>query len=132
VPSQINLKIDDPRTAHRLEEATGYIELGMARHAIERLDEVSGNVAIDATADYLRGQALAMLGEFKMAADRFRASARRMPLPIAALVWKTTSQCYDAAGRPDLAEKSLVLARRARRAWRQVVRQSQNRGDSPR
>ena len=98
------------RAARRVAESSGYLELGMAKQALERLEGIQSLGPLEGAVQYVRGQALRMLSRFDEAAVPLQAAAQLMPPSLARHVWLALSECYSAAGREALAAQSLAIA----------------------
>ncbi len=102
-------------SAHRirrqlwLRQAEGYLELGMARHALDTLARYGDGADRSGRASYLRGEALRSLGQHEAALRPLRIAARRLPERTTevglALGW-----CYKRTGRLDKAIAALEHA----------------------
>ena len=124
---EIEIQVDDPKVGHRIEQASGYLELGMAAQALERLKGVGSKGPIEGTLQFLRGQSLHMLARHEEAFAPLHAAALLIPPPNDSHVWRTLSECYKATGHKELAAKLLA---RSRRAVRRVVIRRRSDGNS--
>ncbi len=102
------------RILRRLSEAKGYLELGMTRHALGRLEGIRDWGPFTVAAEMLRGEAARREHRFAAAADSFETAARMLHTPHDKPVWLTLSMCYRQAGDTDRAIESLAHARGAR------------------
>ena len=101
-PNRIRLK-------RLIREAEGYLELGMARHALDVLSRVREPGTFKAQTLYLTGEALRTTGRFEEAIPLFLRAAELAPshIPVrVALGW-----CLKRTGRLDLAIQALEQAR---------------------
>lgn len=89
-------------------EAEGYLELGMAEHALQTLGRLGDPAAFDAESLYLWGESLRALERYFEAIIPLERAAKAAPDDIhirIALAW-----CYKRTGRLDLAIDSLEQA----------------------
>jgi len=91
-----------------LQHAEGYLELGMARQALEALDRLEGSAALDGNAFYLRGEALRTLEHHAEAVDALLQAADFLPENIH--IWLALGWCHKRQGRLDLAIDDLETA----------------------
>jgi len=100
------------RNRIRLEQierhAEGYLELDMARHALDELDELGEAAAGSPRALYLRGEALRELERYPEALEPLRKAAQVEPDNIH--VWLALGWCHKRTARIDLAVKALERA----------------------
>jgi len=96
------------RIAQRLREAEGYLELGMADHALRVLQQIEQPNSSQGTVDYLRGEALRSLERFEEAIEPLTRASERLPSKIT--VWIALGWCQKRTGRLDLAIESLERA----------------------
>jgi tetratricopeptide (TPR) repeat protein len=101
------------RVAKRMQQAAGYLELGMAQHALDRLDQAGEFGPFEAEIDLLRGQALGMQHRFRDAAVSIQSALLKFPAPHDKRAWLALSHCYKAAGDTQRALQSLAQARGA-------------------
>jgi len=101
------------RVAHRLREATGYMELGMYEHASRRLEDLGELGPFEAEVDLLRGEALRAQHRFKDAASSLTAAALKLPAPHNRSALLALSLCYRQAGDTTRAVQAMGLARGA-------------------
>jgi predicted Zn-dependent protease len=101
------------RVAKRLQQAIGYLELGMAQHALDGLTGLGDLGPLEAEVQLLRGQALRIQRRFDDAATAFKTAARKFPSPLDRSAWFALSQCYRQAGDTGRAIQSLARARGA-------------------
>jgi len=95
------------RRQQLIRQAEGYLELGMAQHALEVLstgedDGHSGHIL------FLRGEALKELGRYQEAIEPLRRASEVAPSRIP--TWLSLGWCYKRVGRIDLAIESLEEA----------------------
>jgi len=88
--------------------AEGYLELGMAQHALDELDELKEATTGSPRALYLRGEALRELERYPEALKPLRKAAKVDPEDIH--VWLALGWCHKRMGRVDLAVKALERA----------------------
>ena len=101
------------RVAKRMKQATGYLELGMAQQAIERLATAGEFGPFEAEAELLRGAALQMQHRYDDAAASFESAAMKLPRRDDKAAWLALSQCYQHVGDHERAVESLANARGA-------------------
>ena len=101
-----------PHDRHRrqqvLQQAEGYLELGMPRHALDTLARGDHLVAVDAQARYLRGEALRSLERFVEAIDSLLKASELMPDNVH--VWLALAWCHKRTDGLDLAIEALEIA----------------------
>jgi len=102
------------RVARRVQEATGYFELGMMQHTLDCLDGLGELGPFEAEAELLRGEALRMQHRYDDAASALRTAARKFPAPFDRSAWFALSLCYRQVGDMNRAIQSLARARGAR------------------
>ena len=96
------------RCARIQREAEGYLELGMAEHALQTLGRLGDPTAFDANALHLWGESLRALDRYFEALMPLERAAKAAPDDIhvrIALGW-----CYKRTGRLDLAIETLEQA----------------------
>ncbi len=96
-----------------INEASGYLELGLPKRALACLDRIDNAGPLEGPAQYLRGAALSALERYNEAVVPLQAAALLVPAEAAKQIWLTVSECYRHAGRSDLAIQSLANARGA-------------------
>ena len=84
----------------RLEEASGYLELGLPRIALERLEPVRNAGQFEAAAQFLRGHALRADEKFDQAAVSLTTAACLLPAALQRQVLTQACECYQRAGLP--------------------------------
>ena len=90
--------------------AEGYLELGMAQHALDVLDGVEDAARVSHYALYLRGEALRMLRRHEEALKPLRRAAELDPDNTS--VWLALGWCHKRTDRIDLAVEALEKALR--------------------
>ena len=100
------------QVTRRLEEAAGYLELGLPEQALERLQGVSHPQFGPAIA-FLRAWALACQGKHREAAALFHQVAQTLPAPWNRPAWHALAQCFQQAGQSVQAANALACARGA-------------------
>jgi Flp pilus assembly protein TadD len=88
-------------------QAEGYLELGMAQHALDLLARLRDE-EMDPQGWYLRGEALRALERYAEALGPLEKAAEAVPEDIA--VWLALGWCYKRAGRIDGAVRSMEQA----------------------
>jgi len=101
------------RILKRLRQATGYLELGMADQALERLQGFGDPGPLEAEVAFLRGEALRIQHRYRDAAAALKTAARKAPFPHDRSAWLALSLCYRQAGDTRRAIQSLARARGA-------------------
>lgn len=101
------------RLGNQINEASGYLELGLPQRTLECLDRIENPGPLEGPAQYLRGAALNALERYSEAIVSLQAAAQLVPTEAAKHIWLTVSECYRHAGRSDLAIQSLANARGA-------------------
>ena len=101
------------RTAKRLREATGYLELGMAQHVLDCLDGLDDLGPFEAAAGLLRGEALRLQHQYDAAEESLEAAARGFPAPHDRPAWLALSYVYRQSGKMTQAIDTLARARGA-------------------
>lgn len=89
-------------------QAEGYLELGMARHALDVLARYGDPETLTDHALYLQGESLRALGKFSEAVEVLSRAALGTPDNIH--VWLALGWCHKRVGRLDLAIESLEEA----------------------
>jgi tetratricopeptide (TPR) repeat protein len=102
------------RVAKRVCAATGYLELGMAQHALDSLTELGPLGPFEAEIELLRGEALRRQRRFEDAAVALKAAADKLPAPQDVAAWLALSLCQKRAGDMVKAINTLAKARGAR------------------
>jgi Flp pilus assembly protein TadD len=87
-------------------QAEGYLELGMAEHALEVLERCGDQLTDHAL--YLKGQALRELKRYSEALDPLWQAAQNNPENIN--IWLALGWCYKRTGKLDRAIESLEEA----------------------
>jgi len=87
------------------DQAEGYLELGMPRHALDVLARLSGRPDVTPYAFYLRGSAFLTLGQFQEALESLQRSAELAPEN--GDVWLAMGCCYKRTGQLTSAISSL-------------------------
>jgi len=98
------------RTIRRLNAAEGYLELGMASHALEELHAINASGPYDAAKNYLLGEALKAQERYAEAVEPLQNAARLAPLPQSQQVWMSLSECLRKSGQDTLAEAAELNA----------------------
>jgi len=99
---------DRIRRQQLLTQAEGYLELGMAAHALGVLERCGDPRMLPDHALYLKGQSLRELGRFREALEPLSRAAVRTPDNIC--VWLALGWCYKRTGKLDRAIESLEEA----------------------
>jgi tetratricopeptide (TPR) repeat protein len=101
------------RVAKRLQQAHGYLELGMTQQALDRLEGLKELGPFEAEVALVRGQAFRMQHRYADAATALKSAARKFPPPFDRSAWFALSLCYRQAGDTGRAINSLGIARGA-------------------
>ncbi len=101
------------RTAKRLQEATGYLELGMTQHCLDRLEGLDTVPPLEAEVAALRNQAQQLLLGSGATALSLQDAPSQESEPTSKETWFTLSLCYQLAGDVDRAVQALAHARGA-------------------
>jgi tetratricopeptide (TPR) repeat protein len=97
------------RIARRIREATGYAELGMHQHALERLSDLGKLGPLEAEVALVRGEMLRQLGRIEEAEEAFLVAAAKFPSPQDRTAWLALSVLFRQVG--DAAKAVSMLAR---------------------
>lgn len=101
------------RVAKRVQEAVGYVELGMPEHALDRLEGLGELGPFEAEVQLIRGEAYRTLNRYDDAAVALKAAATKFPSPFDKPAWFALSMCYSQAGNKTEAARMLARARGA-------------------
>ncbi len=101
------------RIAKRLNEAAGFLELGLPDRALRILDELGDLGPFSPGAALLRAEALRLQQRFAEAASSYEKAALAFPWPLDRQAWLASSICYRQAGLIDRAINTLGWARGA-------------------
>ena len=101
------------RTAKRLVEATGYLELGMIQHTLDRLNSLTSQGCFEAEIKILRGEALRQQNCYADAATTLKLAAREGSSPHSKAAWLVLNLHQQFGGR-DRGVSSLIRARDVR------------------
>ena len=99
------------RLCKRMTEATGYLELGMAEQALDRLTGLGELGPLEGEVELIRGEALRCQRRYEDAANSFEKAIRNGPAPRKRTAWLGLSLCYRQAGDTARAIQSLAHAR---------------------
>jgi tetratricopeptide (TPR) repeat protein len=92
------------RTVRQLAAAEGYLELGMAGHALETLNAISDAGPYEAISELLKGEAFKAQSRYDEAIQPLHRAAEMFPAPYCNRAWRALSECYRASGHKELAE----------------------------
>ena len=101
------------RIARRMAEATGYLELGMAQHALDRLENLGDLGPFEAEVSLLRGEAFRIQHRYEDAARSLTTAATKFPPPFNRPIWLALSRYYRQTGDTHRAIQMLGHARGA-------------------
>ena len=99
---------DRIRRKQRIQQAEGYLELGMAEHALAALARLEVAESLGGHACYLRGEALRELERYEEGVEWLRQAADASPDNIH--IWLALGWCYKRIGTIDMAIESLDRA----------------------
>jgi len=99
------------RVAKRLQEASGYVELGMPQHALDCLVGLGELGPFEAEVELVRGEAYRAQHRYDDAAVALKAAAKRFPSPFDKSAWLALGLCYFQAGNKAKAAQMLARAR---------------------
>ena len=99
------MKIEVPAKAvKRLFAAEGYLELGMPQQALRELEEIDLLAPLEASVQYLTGEALKAQERYDDAIESLQRAAQLIPAPYNKLAWMSLSECFRSNGQDELAE----------------------------
>jgi tetratricopeptide (TPR) repeat protein len=101
------------RIVRRIREATGYAELGMYQHALNRLSDLGTPGPLEAEVALVRGEMLRLMGRLEEAEGEFHTAAVKFPSPQDRTAWLALSLLYREAGNASMAASMLGRARGA-------------------
>jgi len=101
------------RIVHRMREASGYLELGMAQHALDRLEGLGELGPFEGEVNLLRGEAYEAQDRTDEAAASFAAAAKLLPPPFRRPAFLALSKVYEQVGDHDRAQAAMAHARGA-------------------
>lgn len=121
------------RVARRLNEAAGYLELGLPERTLQIIDEIGDLGPFAPGAALLRGEALRLQERFAEAGASFEWAARFIPPPFDRPAYLASSMCYRQAGQLHRAINLLGFARGALPPYKKIVilRTAQNQRSEP-
>lgn len=99
---------DQIRLKHVERQAEGYLELGMAQHALDALARLGDEDKLSDHASYLRGETLRALERYEEALVPLERIARATPEDMH--VWLALGWCYKRIGRLDRAVRAVEQA----------------------
>jgi tetratricopeptide (TPR) repeat protein len=101
------------KTVKRLFAAEGYLELGMPEHALKELALIEDAVPIEASVEYLTGEAFRQQERYDDAVEALERAAQLIPEPYNKVVWESLSDCFRKNGDDELADVAAIIAREA-------------------
>ena len=110
------MKIDDIHLAYvnrRLREATGFMELDLPQHALDRLEGLDDPGPLTAQVELVRGEALRKLHRYWDAAMSLKRAVAKIPSPYDKPAMLALSVCYHQVGDHVGAMNALASARGA-------------------
>lgn len=99
------------KTLKRLAAAEGYLQLGMAQHALDELDAVEDSRSCEAPLQFLKGEALRCQKRYDEAVSSLQRAAMLFPAPFNQQAWLALAECFQATGRDALARAAAQAAR---------------------
>lgn len=102
------------RMAKRLQEATGYLELGMSQQTLDSLSSLGDGGPFKAAVTSLRNKALQLQHGGKDTAVALQEQLELDSSPETKETWLTLSLCYQLAGSMQHAVQALAQARGAK------------------
>lgn len=109
------------RVARRLNEAAGYLELGLPERTLQIIDEIGDLGPFAPGAALLRGEALRLQERFAEAGASFEYAARFIPPPFDRPAYLASSMCYREAGDLPKAINLLGFARGALPPYKRIL-----------
>lgn len=107
----MNTQMQYIRLTKRLSEADGYIDLGMAQHALNRLEDIDEAGLLAPAVAMLRGKALWLQKRFDEAAQQLQTAADGLGSPHDRQAWLAISLYHRQQGNVDEAIEALSKAR---------------------
>jgi tetratricopeptide (TPR) repeat protein len=101
------------RIVRRIREATGYAELGMFQHALNRLSHLGNLGPLEAEVALVRGEMFRLMNRTDEAQREFQTAAVKFPSPQDRTAWLALSLLYRQTGDTSMAISMLALARGA-------------------
>lgn len=95
-----------PKTMRHLTAAEGYLDLGMADHALEELRSVEPSGPFEAVVCLMKGKAFTLQERYGNAITQLQRAAEIVPAPDDRDIWLWLSECYRRHGREDLAKEA--------------------------
>ena len=99
------------KTVKRLFAAEGYLELGMPEQALEELALIEDPAPVEASVEYLTGEAFRQQERYDDAVKALERAARLIPEPYNKVVWESLSDCFRKNGDDELADVAAIIAR---------------------
>lgn len=101
------------RIAKRLEQSSGYLELGLPAQALRNIEGLSSEGHLEGALQYVRGQALRMQNRFEDAVAPLAAAAKLLPGDASRHIWLAIAECHRANRAGPLVANTLAIARGA-------------------
>jgi tetratricopeptide (TPR) repeat protein len=98
------------KALRRLTAADGYLDLGMAEHALQELAAIEEPGPLEAAVLYIEGEALKSLERYSEAIDRLQRAAELIPAPYNRPAWLSLSECFLQRGQNELAAVAKLFA----------------------
>ena len=99
------------KTVKRLFAAEGYLELGMPAHALQELALIEDVAPIEASVEYLTGEAFRQQERYDDAVKSLERAAQLIPEPYNKVVWESLSDCFRKNGADELADVTALIPR---------------------
>lgn len=101
------------RVAHRLRQASGYLDLGMPQQALDCLKGLGELGPFEGEVNLLLGEAYGAQERFEEAAASFKTAAEALPPPHRRPAFLALSMLYQEAGDTEGAIRAMARARGA-------------------
>jgi len=88
----------------KLVAAEGYLQLGMASHALNELDTIEDAGPFQPPYAFMRGEALRAQERYDDAIEELQLAAKLIPAPLNKQAWLSLSDCFRHRGEHDLAD----------------------------
>ncbi len=96
---------DAHRIMRRLAAAEGYLQLGMARSALDEIESIEDVGPFSPPRDLLRGEALRQLERYDEAIESLQVAAGTVAPQHRPLAWSSLIECFRANGNVQVAEQ---------------------------
>jgi hypothetical protein len=112
----IEITFDQFRVAKRVEQACGYLELGLPQQALDNVAGLATSGQLEGALQYVRGQALRMQARFDDAVAPLATAAQLLPEPAVEHVLEALAFCQEAMNRAGSVANTQAAARGAKPA----------------